>query len=125
EVIHEKGTEVKWNTVYHMLDETGNPILKETQSWTFAERGGKYFLDLEWTGEAMTDIVINEFDYGGLFLRMPWRETAGAEVVNAARQKDMQAEGQRAMWVDVGMEINGLDRWGHIALFDHKENPGF
>lgn len=125
EVIHEKGTEVKWNTVYHILDETGNPILKETQTWTFAERGGKYFLDLEWTGEAITDIVINEFDYGGLFLRMPWRETAEAEVVNAARQKDMQAAGQRAMWVDVGMEINGLDQWGHIALFDHKENPGF
>src|SRR5690606_40947287 len=85
----------------------------------------KYFLDLEWTGEALTDITINQSDYGGLFLRMPWQESTKGEIINAARQKNSQTAGQRAMWIDVGMEIGGLDEWGHIALFDHRDNPGY
>ena len=120
-----QGQEVKWQTVYHMLDDTGAPILKETQTWTFKERKESYLLSLEWQGEALVDITINEFDYGGLFLRMPWKEGIQGEVENAARQRNEKAEGQRAMWVDAGMEIEGLDDWGHIAIFDHPDNVGF
>src|SRR5690606_28476735 len=66
EVILSEGNEVKWKTVYHMLDTSRDPLLKETQVWTFTQRGDKYFLDLEWSGEALTDITINQFEYGGL-----------------------------------------------------------
>lgn len=125
EVLKSEGSEVEWKTVYHMLNESKTPVLKETQTWTFTSRNHKYFFNLEWEGEALTDITVNEFDYGGLFLRMPWTENTKGEVMNAARQRNEKAEGQRAMWVDVGMEIDGLDEWGHIALFDHKENQGF
>src|SRR5690606_7774741 len=125
EVMIPEGEEVKWKTVYHLLDESRNPIMTETQIWSFSQKGGKYFLDLEWTGEALTDITINQFDYGGLFLRMPWQESTKGEIINAARQKNSQTAGQRAMWIDVGMEIGGLDEWGHIALFDHRDNPGY
>ena len=125
EVVESEGEEVKWKTVYQMLDELKTPVLKETQTWSFTSRDGKYFLNLEWEGEALTDITVNEFDYGGLFLRMPWKENIKGEVVNAARQRNEKAEGQRAMWVDVGMELDGLEEWGHIALFDNKENEGF
>jgi hypothetical protein len=82
-------------------------------------------LDLEWMGEAKTDITIGEFDYGGMFLRMPWRKGIRGEVVNAARQRDQQAEGQRAMWVDVGMQVEGREDLAHIAIFDHPGNTGF
>jgi len=120
-----EGEKVKWQTVYHMLDADGNAILEETQTWTLREKAGKHLLDLEWKGKALIDITINEFDYGGLFLRMPWKEGIAGEVVNAARQRNEKAEGQRAMWVDVGMEIEGLEDWGHIALFDHPDNANF
>lgn len=120
-----EGAEVRWQTIYNMLDETGTPILKESQTWTFAENNGKHFLSLEWAGEALTDFTVNEFDYGGLFLRMPWKKGIEGEAINAARQRNEKAEGQRAMWVDVGMEIEGLEDWGHIAIFDHPENKGF
>ncbi|MGI9552187.1 MAG: PVC-type heme-binding CxxCH protein [Aurantibacter sp.] len=120
-----EGQEVKWQSVYNMLDDRQAPILKETQIWTLKEKDSKYLLSLEWQGEALTDITINEFDYGGLFLRMPWKEGIEGEVENAARQRNEKAEGQRAMWVDVGMEIKGLDEWGHIAIFDHPDNEGF
>lgn len=125
QILIAEGAEVKWLSVYNMLDASKTPILKETQIWTFKEKDGKHLLSLEWQGEALTDITINEFDYGGLFLRMPWKEGVEGEVENAARQRNEKAEGKRAMWVDAGMAIEGLDEWGHIAIFDHPDNDNF
>lgn len=125
EIIIDEGEKVKWQTVYHMLDESGDPLLQETQTWTCREHNNTYLLDLEWNGKAIQDITVNQFDYGGLFLRMPWKKGVEGKAINAARQINEQAEGKRAMWVDVGMEIDGLDEWGHIAIFDHPENDGF
>ena len=82
-------------------------------------------LDLEWRGQAKTDVTISKYDYGGLFLRMPWREGIQGEVVNAARQRNARAEGQRAMWIDVGMQVEGRDDLAHIAIFDHPDNAGY
>ena len=82
-------------------------------------------LDLEWRGDAKTDVTIGKYDYGGLFLRMPWREGIAGEVVNAARQRNERAEGQRAMWIDVGMQVAGRTDLAHIAIFDHPTNVGY
>lgn len=124
-VIEKAGTTVQWQTVYNLLDEKGTPIMKQTQDWTMTQDSGKYFISLEWKGEALTDITIGKYDYGGLFLRMPWKEGINGEVVNNARQKNGRAEGQRAMWVDVGMQVEGRDDLAHIAIFDHPENRGY
>jgi hypothetical protein len=124
-VMQEKGQQVQWQTVYDLLDEQGNAILTETQNWSMQEQNGKFLLDLEWEGEAKTDITLGQFYVGGLFLRMPWREGIPGEVVNAAGQHNGEAEGQRAIWADVGMQIDGRDDWGHIAIFDHPDNSGF
>lgn len=124
-VIKAKGTEVKWETVYDLLDEKGSTVLTETQTWTMREEDGKYLLNLEWTGEAQTDVTIGKYDYGGLFVRMPWTQGIDGEVVNAARQRNEKAEGQRANWVDVGMQIAGRKDRVHVAVLDHLENRGF
>ena len=124
-VLEGKGDTVKWQTVYDLLDEKGQPILTETQNWSMREQDGKFLLDLEWRGEAKTDVTIGKYDYGGLFLRMPWREGIAGEVVNAARQRNEKAEGQRAMWIDVGMQVEGRDDLAHVAIFDHPDNEGF
>lgn len=124
-VLVSEGTEVSWQTVYDMLDKEGMPILQETQQWKMREEQGKFFLDLEWQGKAITDITIGEFDYGGLFLRMPWKEGIRGEAVNAARQRNEKANNQRAMWMDVGMQVEGRDDFAHIAIFDHPENTGY
>lgn len=124
-IIEGEGNAVKWQTVYNLLDEKGNTIMTQTQNWTMTQDSARYFLTLEWKGEAKTDITIGKYDYGGLFLRMPWKEGINGEVVNAARQKNEKAEGQRAMWVDVGMQVEGRDNMAHIALFDHPENRGY
>src|SRR5690606_31221660 len=72
-----------------------------------------------------TDVVIGQYDYGGLFIRMPWRQGVRAEVVNAARDRDSRAEGQRAMWIDLGMQVDARDDLAHIAIFDHPSNAGY
>jgi hypothetical protein len=124
-VIEEKGLKVKWQTVYDMLDSTGKAILTETQTWALQEQHGKWLLDLEWKGEAKTDVTIGKFYVGGLFLRMPWRKGIPAEVVNAAGQRNAEAEAQRAIWTDVGMQVEGRDGWAHIAILDHPDNKAF
>ncbi|MEZ4826159.1 MAG: DUF6807 family protein [Bacteroidia bacterium] len=124
-VIESSGHTVKWQTVYNMLDESGNVLLTETQNWAMRNEGGKYFIDLEWLGKAQTDITIGKYDYGGLFIRMPWYEGIPGGVVNAARQRNEKAEGQHAMWVDVGMQVEGRENQAHITVFDHPDNTGF
>lgn len=124
-IVEAEGEQVKWQTVYDLLDSTGAPVMTQTQNWSMTQDSGRYFISLEWKGEAQTDITIGKYDYGGLFLRMPWKEGINGEVVNAARQKNEKAEGQRAMWVDVGMQVDGRDDLAHIAIFDHPENRGY
>ena len=124
-LVTESGPEVKWQTVYDMLNADGKAFMTETQNWTMRVDGDRYLLDLEWSGEAHTDVSINEMSYGGMFLRMPWHKDIAGEAVNAARQQGAQAEGQRAMWVDVGMQVEGRDDLLHVAIFDHRMNAGF
>ena len=124
-VTQAEGAEVRWQTVYDLLDASGNATLRETQRWSMQERKGTFVLTLEWRGEARTDVTIGKYDYGGLFLRMPWKEGIAGEVVNAARQKNERAEGQRAMWIDVGMQVDGRSDLAHIAIFDYPDNRGY
>ena len=124
-VTQASGDVVRWQTVYDLLDAAGNALLTETQRWSVREDRGRFLLDLEWRGDARVDLTIGKYDYGGLFLRMPWKPGMRAEVVNAARQRNTRAEGQRAMWVDVAMQVEGRDDLAHVALFDHPDNAGY
>ncbi|SHM91673.1 putative membrane-bound dehydrogenase domain-containing protein [Cyclobacterium lianum] len=124
-VIQASGETVAWQTVYEMLDSLGQPLMTETQNWSLTLNEGKYFLDLEWTGQAETAVNIGKYDYGGLFLRMPWSEGIDAEVINTARQKNEMAEGQPSMWLNIGMQVPDRDNRVNIALFDHPDNKGY
>jgi len=125
-IIAGEGEVVQWETVYALLDAEGNPVMRESQLWSMRDVDERYFIDLIWSGEALVDLDFDEYAYGGLFLRMPFKrgESEGL-AVNSSRQENERAEGQRAMWVDVGMEIEGREDWGHIAIFDHPDNRNF
>jgi putative membrane-bound dehydrogenase-like protein len=116
---------VQWRTVYDQLDADGNVIMQETQLWTMSDDGDAYTLDLEWSGQAQTDVTIGEFDYGGMFLRMPWNEESNAQIENSVRQINQAGEGQRAVWLDMGIQVEGRDDMAHIAIFDHPDNEGY
>ncbi len=121
-VIVDQGPKVKWQTVYELLDEQGSAILKETQIWSMQQSEGKFLLDLEWRGEAKTEVRMEKFYVGGLFLRMPLREGVEGEVINADGKKNGEAEGQRAKWNDIGIQIDGRKDKAHVAILDHPKN---
>ncbi len=116
---------VQWQTVYDLLAEDGSVVLQESQIWSMTCPGETYALEVQWTGDAKTDVTISKYEYGGLFLRMPWKPGIEGEVVNGARQKDIRAEGQRSVWLDVGMQVEGRDDFAHVAIFDHPSNKAF
>lgn len=124
-VITDQGPRVKWQTVYDLLDEKGNTTLRETANWSLQEQDGRYLLDLEWNGDAKTDITFGKYYVGGLFLRMPWSKGTAGEVVNSNGLHNLEAEAQRAIWTDVGMQVEGRDDWAHMAIFDHPGNKDF
>jgi len=124
-VLEEKGEKVSWQTVYDMLDENENTIMVETQNWTMRQFDDRYILDLEWKGEAKIDVVMGKFYVGGLFIRMPWDKETIGEIINASGQRNMEGEGQRAIWSDIGIKVDGREDLAHIAIFDHPNNKGF
>src|SRR5690606_16576301 len=124
-VIKSTGKEDVWQTVYGMLDENGDTILTETQTWSMEANNNRYFLDLEWKGEAKADVTMGKFYVGGLFVRMPWYEGVHGEVVNAVGQRNNEAETHRAIWADVGIQLEGRNDLAHIAIFDHPDNRAF
>jgi len=124
-VLKGKGTSVRWRTVYDLLDARGAPILTESQTWQMRASDSEYLLDLTWKGTAQTDVTVGKYNYGGLFLRMPFRKGITGDVVNASGRRNAEAEGRRDVWVDVGMQVEGRDDLAHIAIFDHPSNKGF
>jgi hypothetical protein len=124
-VIKSKGQSVQWQTAYDLIDEKGLVSLSETTNWIFQIKDGSYWIDLVWEGVAKTDITFGKFYVGGLFLRMPWFEGIAGEVINSNGLRNQEAEGQKALWTDIGMAIEGRNDWGHVAIFDHPDNKSF
>ena len=124
-VVQKEGQQVKWQTVYDMLDETGATVMTETQNWSMEALDGKYVLDLEWKGQAQTAITFGQYYVGGLFVRMPWRVGDHAEAINSNGQRDKDAEAQRAKWIDLGIQVEGRSDLAHIVIFDSPKNSGY
>jgi hypothetical protein len=114
---------VLWNSTYELLDANQDAQLTETQSWHFRDFTKSYLIDFTWTAKAHTDITFDKCDYGGLFLRMPFKNQAGAKAINSEGQQNGKAEGQKARWVDIGMTVDGREDAGHIALMSHAPVP--
>ena len=58
-------------------------------------------LDLIWKLQAISDVRIEQYSYGGLFVRMPFRQYYGASVFNSAGQQGDETEQQPARWVSL------------------------
>ena len=127
DVLTDKGEQVKWRTIYELLGAKGQTVLTESQTWTMRlDESGRILLDLEWNGTAAKErVLIAKYNYGGMFLRMPWKKGIDAQALNSEGDRDQAGEGKRAKWSEVGMDIEGLEKAGRIAIFDHPENDGF
>ncbi len=116
------GSTLQWLTQYSLLGADGETAVDETQRWAFTDLEHYSILDLTWTATAARDITFGQHDYGGLFLRMPWRAESGGVAVNSEGGANVEAEGKPARWVVVSMPIEGRADPGLIAILDHPEN---
>ncbi|MBC8138064.1 MAG: PmoA family protein [Fibrella sp.] len=114
-----------WEVTSEWRTPAGEPMLTETQKWSLEDRGDFLVLDMQWHLQAQTDLRFGKSSYGGLFLRMPWREGNGNQLLTSESAiSPHDAEGQRARWVAVAMPIPGRDTGvAGIALLDHPSNP--
>lgn len=117
------GNKVTWTVETEWLNPTGGLMITEIQHWSFFDRGDVYELDLKWTLCAEMDLVFGQYGYGGLFLRMPYREGFGGKVTSSEELTNGAMDGQRARWVSLSMPIQGRSDHAGIALMDHPDNP--
>ncbi len=120
-----EGNEARWRVVTDWQKPGGASLLTETQEWRFEDQADTLVLDLAWTLTATVDVVFGQYDYGGLFLRMPWRpDTRGAVLTSEDANTQEAAEGKRARWVALAMPLpNRLHGLAGVALLDHPSNP--
>ena len=114
---------VFWTSTYELLDAKKSAQLVETQSWHFRDFQKSYLIDLTWSAKANIDVTFDKYDYGGLFLRMPFKGQPGAQAINSEGQINGKSEGQKARWVDIGMTVEGRKDPGRIAVLSHAKNP--
>ncbi len=111
-----------WQVETVWLDPEGVPLLTELQEWLLEDKGDTYCIDFEWSLKAEVDLTFGQYSYGGLFLRMPYREESGGEVINSEGQINREAEGQRARWTACSMPIEGRANQAGIVYMDHPTN---
>ncbi|QGQ99771.1 hypothetical protein EHS13_35370 [Paenibacillus psychroresistens] len=115
--------QVSWEVETLWLDPEGKPMLTELQQWRLVDKGSSYCLDFEWSLKAAIDLTFGQYGYGGLFLRMPYKQELGGEAINSEGQINSEAEGKRARWVASSMPIEGRTDHAGIAYMDHPNNP--
>jgi len=98
-------------------------LLHETQAWTLTDGGETYTLDLDWTLKAAVDLSFGKYAYGGLFLRMPFKEGMDARSLNSDGLSGTVGEGKRARWVAVSMLVEGRATPAGMAIMDPPGNP--
>jgi hypothetical protein len=123
ESAHVMENRASWNVHAEWRDPRGVPMLQEQQNWFLTDLGDRYELDLSWQLIADIDLTFGQSAYGGLFIRMPYRQERGGEVCNSEGNRNLEAEAKRARWVAVSMPIEGRDNSAGVAILDHSSNP--
>jgi hypothetical protein len=116
------GDNVTWSVQCEWRSPAGEALLQEAQRWIAQRSANTCSLDLTWTITAKVDLTFGRYDYGGLFLRMPFRAARGGEVINSTGQRNADAEAQRAHWCAVSMPLDDAGTWAGVVLFDHPSN---
>jgi hypothetical protein len=109
----------RWSVATDYLDLDGVAMLADRQDWSAVSTTQRLELDLTWSLHAQRDLTFGEYEYGGLFLRMPYRAETGGKAVDSEGQSQ---SARRARWVAVTMPLPDTAREVEAALLDHPQN---
>lgn len=118
--LEDKAEGTRFTSIYELLDVKKNAQLTEAQTWVFRDYTESYAIDLTVVLKAHTDVTFDKYEYGGLFIRMPFKNQPGAKAINSEGQINGKAEGQKARWVDISMTVDGRKDPAHIAVLSHE-----
>ena len=116
---------IAWTAGAEYRRPDGRLHLRECQEWSWrALPGAGWVLDLDWIlAAADGPVSFPRYDYGGLFIRMPWHDGDPVAVLadhGADRREDIDA--RPARWV--AMALCGVGgAWNTLAVVDHPGNP--
>jgi hypothetical protein len=116
------GDSASWTVETEYRDPAGGALLTETQSWRLTDRVDRFDLDVDWTLAATVPVRFGAYEYGGLFLRMPYRDEAGGSALNSEGSHNADTEGATARWVACRMPIDGNPEDAFVAVMDHPGN---
>jgi hypothetical protein len=119
-----EGKLASWEVYTQWQAPGGAPVLEETQAWCLRDEGGFCELELAWTLRALRPARFGQYPYGGLFLRMPYREEQGGTALSSEGLGFPLAEGRPARWVALSMPLPGRRGQAGVAMLDHPGNPG-
>jgi hypothetical protein len=112
------GNRATWTLDAAWRDRTGGAVLDERQAWRLDERADCRVLDLAWELTAARDLRFGAYDYGGVFVRMPWRQGMEARLLSsqgpAARPEDL--DGRALWWMALALPIGPGGAWAGLAL---------
>lgn len=109
----------RWEVATDYLDPSGELMMHDHQSWSLRGAGSLPELRLSWTLTADRDLRFGRYDYGGLFLRMPFRPEAGGTAIDS---EGGHGPASRARWVAVRIPLSESGEVGTVAVFDHPGN---
>jgi hypothetical protein len=119
-----EGECASWQVRCQWRGPEGDSLLDEVQDWTLRDLGEVVELDMIWRLTARVDIEFGQSKYGGLFLRMPYRDQVGGRALSSEGLSLPEIEGQPARWVAVAMPIAGRVDEAGVAIMDHPQNDG-
>ncbi|MDM4762038.1 PmoA family protein [Galbitalea sp. SE-J8] len=108
-----------WSVATDYLDPGGERMFRDRQHWSLRSDDGRLELRLAWTLTADRALAFGRYDYGGLFLRMPFRPGAGGSAIDS---EGSAGPANRARWVAVTMPLPETGRVARVALLDHPQN---
>ncbi len=119
-----------WSVTASWRDPGGLELLRDRLRCALTVDRDRYWIDLAWHLAAQVDVRFGQYDYGGLFLRMPvvsaeetWLQSSSGATIPG------EADGRRARWMALAVvprQRRSLDVHRQpvcIAVMDHSDNP--
>jgi hypothetical protein len=120
-----KSDVVNWIVSTNWVHHDGTILFKETQTWSLVLKENYFYLDVQFKLLALQQITIDQCKYGGLFLRMPWRNDVNSQAINSNGETNKDAEQKMAKWVDITMQWPEHAKSYGFSIFENPKNIGF